>query len=99
MADALFFYMDQHCNQFRGTQHIEPAKIAWLEVVLGQDTELVRVLRTMVPGFDRLNYAQSIVIQQHLPSLYDAASIPYTVSLYFEFLSCLWSKSISFLVQ
>jgi len=43
MADALFFHMDQHCNQFSATQHIEPAKIAWLRVALGQDRELVSV--------------------------------------------------------
>lgn len=43
MADALFFHMDRCCNQFRDTRHIEPAKIAWLGVILGQDAGLVSV--------------------------------------------------------
>ena len=44
MSDALFFHLNQHCNQFRGTMLIEPAKLTWLNIAIGYDPQVVCVL-------------------------------------------------------
>ena len=50
MSDALFFHLNRHCDEFRGTMQIELAKMAWLIVALGNNAQIASMLAFAIEG-------------------------------------------------
>lgn len=82
MVDALFFYVDQHCDVpgLKGTGVIEPAKYVWLMLMMGATQEAV------CTRFDRsalnlpttcASVPQGALVLDFIQSYYDLGQVPY----------------------
>ncbi|KDQ57985.1 hypothetical protein JAAARDRAFT_193470 [Jaapia argillacea MUCL 33604] len=103
LADALFFYMDQCCDvvQLRGTKKIEPAKISWLALKMGEDQASADATEELLQSYydaGSIPYTIGVVNGRQVPVLdrrgflhmvvYDSRAIPVEEHKY-------WSKVLN----
>ncbi|KIJ53556.1 hypothetical protein M422DRAFT_241794 [Sphaerobolus stellatus SS14] len=68
LSDSIFFYIQANCPEHRGTNVIEPAKIAWYTTILtGFPRENANIM---------VSYLPSLYCKANVPHMYDSTGQP-----------------------